>query len=78
MSRNCPDNAVVKSSGRGPSGTSTFNVEPVFYEDTDRDGYVEVLDSLPLGALSLGGDTLTTSSGQWPLAEWRDHYPYWS
>ena len=45
MSRNCPDNATVKSQGQGPPGTSTFNVEPVPLADTDSEEQPEVLDS---------------------------------
>ena len=74
MSRNCPDNASVKSYGQGPPGTSAFNVEPV--QETDEE-QTEVLDSLPLGAVSFGDPEQVTSAQCWPMDEWRMHYPYW-
>ena len=51
MSRNFPDNDMVKSQGRGPPGASSFSVEPVPLTDTDSDEQPEVLDSLPQGAM---------------------------
>ena len=77
MSRNCPDNAVVKSQGQGPPGTSTFNVEPVSLVETDSEEGAEVLDSLPLGAMFFGDPERLTSARPWPIDEWRLHYPYW-
>ena len=77
ISRNCPDNATVKSHGQGPPGASTFNVEPIPLE-TDSDEQAEVLDSLPLGAMFFGDSEKLTSGRPWPLDEWRMHYPYWN
>ena len=51
MSRNCPDNDTVKSQGRGPPGTLSFNLEPVYLSETDSDDQPEILDSLLLGAM---------------------------
>ena len=87
-SRDCPSKRVVKSSGSKPPGTSTFSVEPVVDEQGFEDS-VEVLDSLPLGAMAFGElDTHQyTPSNKWmeltapvlfgPLDEWRDSYPRW-
>ena len=76
MSRNCPDNASVKSQGQGPLGASVFSVEPI--PEIDSDEHAEVLDSLPLGAMSFGDSERLTSILPWPLEEWREHYPYWN
>jgi hypothetical protein len=88
FSRDCPSKRVVKSSGPKPPGASTFSVEPVIDEREFEDS-VEVLDSLPLGAMAFGD--LETSqydpSNKWmeltapvlfgPLDEWRSAYPRW-
>jgi Zinc knuckle len=79
MSRNCPDNTVVQSQGRGPPGASTFNLEPV-PETMSEDG-VEVLDSLPLGAVFIGDEepeARELTAAHDPDIEWRYDYPYWS
>ena len=76
MSRNCPDNATVKSHGHGPPGASAFNVEPV--PEVESDESAEVLDSLPLGAICFGDQEQATSVMPWPIEEWKDHYPYWN
>ena len=77
--RNCPENAVVKSSGRGPPGTSAFNLEPMLRAaGTEVEDQVEVLDSLPLGVITMGEDELVSTPVQLPLTDWREHYPYWS
>jgi hypothetical protein len=76
MSRNCPDNASVKSQGQGPPGTSSFNIEPIL--ETDSNGQPEVLDSLPLGAICFGDSEKLAPVLPWPLEEWREHYPYWN
>ena len=88
FSRDCPSKRVVKSSGSKPPGTSTFSVEPVLDEQSFEDS-VEVLDSLPLGAMAFG-DLETHQylpSNKWmeltapvlfgPLDEWRNSYPRW-
>ena len=74
MSRNCPDNASVKSSGHGPPGKAAFNMEPIV---TESDEQTEVLDSLPLGAMFFGNPEKLTSVLPWPIEEWSYHYPYW-
>ena len=77
MSRNCPDNATVRSQGQGPPGTSAFSMEPTQTAETDSDEPEEVLDSLPLGAMCFGDSEQLTSVQPWPLDEWKYHYPYW-
>ncbi|PPQ83392.1 hypothetical protein CVT26_012894, partial [Gymnopilus dilepis] len=47
--RNCPHGDTIHSSGSKPPGLSTHNVE--FVDDNNYEN-VEVLDSLPLGAIS--------------------------
>ena len=37
MSRNCPDNASIKSPGQGPPGKSAFSVEPVPLTDMESE-----------------------------------------
>ncbi|PPR02115.1 hypothetical protein CVT26_008845, partial [Gymnopilus dilepis] len=49
LARNCDERNKVKSSGSKPPGLTSHNME--FVED-DSDPMVEVLDSLPLGAIS--------------------------
>ena len=78
MSRNCPDNASMKSQGQGPPGASTFNVKPISLTETDSEEQAEVLESLPLGAICFGDSEKLTSMQPWPLEDWRDHYPYWN
>jgi hypothetical protein len=77
ISRNCPDNTVVRSRGQGPPGASTFNLEPVLPEEDDSAGHVEVLDSLPLGAIFAGDNDWDIDEYPGPGVDWRDHYPYW-
>ena len=78
MSRNCPDNASMKSPGPGPPGKSTFSVELVPLTETESEEQTEILDSLPLGAICFGDSKGLTSTRPWPLNEWRHHYPYWN
>ena len=78
----------MRASGSKPPGMSTFNVEPVIDEPESGD-QVEVLDSLPLGALALGDlePDQFNPSNKWmeltapvilgPLDEWRESYPRW-
>ena len=75
MSRNFPDKSSVKSHGQGPPGASAFSMEPV--PETDSEEQVEILDSLPLGALFFGDQEQRTSVLPWPIDDWRAHYPYW-
>ena len=77
MSRNCPDNATVKSKGQGPPGASSFNVKPVLLK-TDMEDHVEILDSLPLGAMFFGEPERQALVRPWPIKEWRSHYSYWN
>ena len=89
FSRDCPTKKIVKSTGGKPPGTSSFNIEPSISENED-DATVEVLDSLPLGAISFEPDTIFSKITlrepseeeledipSWPVSEWQDHYPYW-
>jgi len=81
---------MVKTSGHGPPGTSTFNVEPVFSPGNESEEFVEVLDSLPLGAMlfeeydspSAGSTDTDKSAGTVDSTEiqeeWKRHYPYWA
>ena len=78
MSRNCPDKDTVRSQGNGPPGASSFNVEPVPLTETESDDGIEILDSLPLGAMFFGDSGQMTSVNPWPIEEWRDHFPYWN
>ena len=87
FSRNCPTKGTVKSTDGKPPGTASFNIEPTVYENSS-DG-VEVLDSLPIGALFIepedeaaeltDSDLLddVTDLERCPISEWRNHYPYW-
>ena len=78
MSRNCPDKDTVRSQGNGPPGASSFSVEPVPLTETDSEDGIEILDSLPLGAMFFGDSGQMTSVNPWPIEEWRDHYPHWN
>ena len=78
MSRNCPDNAIIKLNGRGPPGASTFSVEPVPAAGTESDDHSEILDSLPLGAVSLETDDPELPIHHWPASDWRERYPHWN
>ena len=82
FSRDCPTKKVVRASGDRPPGASSFNIEPSLAEE-DSDG-VEVLESLPVGAISVAweGGTPGLIDGEmdvqsWPLDGWRERYPYW-
>ena len=89
FSRDCPTKRTMKASGSKPPGASTFNIEPVV-DGHESDEFVEVLDSLPLGALAFGdlGPEEFNPSNKWmeftapvilgPIEEWRDHYPRWN
>ena len=78
-SRDCPTKKVVRSNNGKPPGASSFNIEPAI-EEHDSDG-VEVLDSLPVGAISLEPHQPVSMEVMdyepWPIAEWREHYPFW-
>ena len=50
FSRNCPKANSMKGKGGKPPGLSTFNAEITLHDDAS-DGSVEVLESLPLGAM---------------------------
>ena len=89
FSRDCPTKRTMKASGSRPPGASAFNIEPVV-DGHQSDDFVEVLDSLPLGAMAFGDlepDEFDPSN-KWmeftapvilgPIEEWRDHYPRWN
>ena len=88
LSRNCPTTSSVKSRGSRPPGLASFNIEPTMIEH-ETDDPVEVLDSLPLGALAFGDVELSdlNPSNKWMeltapvllelIDEWRKHYPRW-
>jgi hypothetical protein len=75
MSRSCPKNHSMHSSGSRPPGKTAFSVEPVFLEEDEP---VEILDSLPLGAMSFDGIEKILPFLMGSLAEWQDHFPYWN
>jgi hypothetical protein len=52
LSRNCPHKSTINSPGSRPPGASSFNIE-LFASIHESDESVEVLDSLPLGAVFL-------------------------
>ena len=88
LSRNCPTTSLVKSSGSKPPRTTSFNIEPTV-TGHEQDDPVEILDSLPLGAMAFGDVDLTDldPSNKWmeltapvilgPVDEWREEYPCW-
>jgi Zinc knuckle len=61
FSRNCPTKGLVRSSSGKPPGASSFNIEPAVTEDDSDD--VEVLDSLPVGAIMMELDGLVPDLG---------------
>ena len=89
VNRNCPQKNVVHSSGSRPPGKSAFNIEPLDESNEPNNDSVEILDSLPLGAIFLSNEVQTgvIASDKWleytapvflsPLDEWREHYPRW-
>ncbi|KAF8800028.1 hypothetical protein BYT27DRAFT_7217359 [Phlegmacium glaucopus] len=46
--------------------------------EIDSDEYVEVLDSLPVGAMCFGDPSQMAPVIPWPRDEWREHYPWWN
>ena len=89
FSRDCPTKRTVKASGSKQPGATAFNIEPVV-DDHESDDFVEVLDSLPLGAMAFGDlePDEYNPSNKWmeftapvvfgPIEEWRDQYPRWN
>ena len=90
FSRDCPTKRTMKASGPKPPGAAAFNVEPVIDEQESDGSSIEILDSLPLGAMAFG-DLETDEydpSNKWmeftapvilgPIEEWRDQYPRWN
>ena len=67
----------MHASGSRPPGKSSFNIEPTSPLEDDN---VEVLDSLPLGAITFEEVRTSSPASLWdgPEAEWRTNYPYWS
>ena len=90
FSRDCPTKRTMKASGSKPPGTAAFNVDPVIDERESDSSFVEVLDSLPLGAMAFGDvePDEYDPSNKWmeftapvifgPIEEWRDQYPRWN
>ena len=92
LSRNCPHRHTVRSDGPKPPGTSSYNIE-LLAPSQEVDESVEVLDSLPLGALFFEKDAehipleylddpsnrVPVIKSVWPgpRSEWKDHYPCW-
>ena len=89
FSRDCPTKRTMKASGSKPPGATAFNIEPVI-DEHESDDSVEVLDSLPLGAMAFGDlePEEYDPSNKWmeftapvvfgPIEEWRDQYPRWN
>lgn len=88
FSRDCPTKKIVKSSGGKPPGASSFNIEPSISE-SEVDAAVEILDSLPVGAISFEPATIFSEIipqepseeelediPVWLISEWQDHYPF--
>ena len=82
FSRDCPTKKIVRSPGGKPPGTSSFNIEPAIEEGGSDE--VDVLDSLPLGAMyydeenELSDDSSDSEDEDfyWPLSVWREHFPF--
>ncbi|KAF8800080.1 hypothetical protein BYT27DRAFT_7118441, partial [Phlegmacium glaucopus] len=74
LARNCPTKTTVKSNGSRPPGASTFNIEPAPLPESDWDERVEVLDSLPVGAIFLEEDSSVPLQ---TIPKGRDNYLYW-
>jgi len=55
ISRNCPTGNVVSHQGTKPPGAANYSVEISALDPTIESDETEVLDSLPLGAMSLEG-----------------------
>ena len=86
FSWDCPTRPTIRSSRSKPLGASTFNIEQAIAEN-DSDEYIEVLDSLPVEAIFINSESETSELTDslieedeyfWPIAEWREHYPYWN
>ena len=79
LSWNCPKKNIVRSRSQRPPGTAAFNLELEPIINSDMDNSVEVLASLPVGAIYF--DTQDQNSAApilpYPLDEWQEHYPYW-
>ena len=80
----------MKASSPKPLGAAAFNVEPVIDEQESDGSSIEILDSLPLGAMAFGDlePDEYNPSNKWmefmapvilgPIEEWRDQYPRWN
>ena len=80
----------MKASGSKPPWAAAFNVEPIADEQELDGSSIEVLDSLPLGAMAFGDmePNEYDPSNKWmeftapvifgPIEEWRDQYPRWN
>jgi hypothetical protein len=79
LSRSCPKKNMIRSTSQRPPGTSAFNIELEPVQSFDSDPSVEILESLPVGAISFDVESQDDSIPiTWPpLTEWREHYPYW-
>ena len=88
FSRECPSKRTMRASGSKPPGATMFNIEPAMDEQVSEE-QVEVLDSLPLGAMAFEDEDPdqydpSTKWSEWtapvilgPIEEWRDSYPRW-
>lgn len=78
----------MRASGSKPPGTLAFNIQPT-HDQNPPDVDVEVLNSLPIGAMAFSNEDPLRfhPSSKWmeftapllfgPLYEWRKQYPLW-
>jgi len=78
LARNCPQGSSVKHSGNKPPGRASFNVELGAIGETS-DSNLEVLESMPLGAIEFVEVPPVDEDFAWPLSrgacepDWVDH-----
>ena len=75
ISRNCKQWQSVQSSSSRPPGKSTFNLEPIPFDQNEG---VEILDSLPLGSVTIENNKEDLPIQLLPVNDWRAYYPKWS
>lgn len=72
MGWNCTHKHTVRASGSSrPPGKAAYNIEPAELEEEES---VEVLDSLPLGAIFPEFAALVLPVDPLPDADWRKYY----
>ena len=80
LSQNSPKRNIVWSSSQQPPGAATFNLELEPMLGSDFNLSVEVLESLPVGAISFHIESQNdcTPVLYSSFTKWRKHYPYWN